>query len=73
MSKILEVENLATYFHTFKGVVKSVDRISFSMEEGEVLGVVGESGGGKSVTGFSIIRLIDPPGEITADYVLFDG
>ena len=38
MSKILEVENLATYFHTFKGVVKSVDRISFSMEEGEVLG-----------------------------------
>ena len=67
MSKILEVENLATYFHTFKGVVKSVDRISFSMEEGEVLGVVGESGGGKSVTGFSIIRLIDPPGEIFQD------
>jgi len=73
MSKILEVENLATYFHTFKGVVKSVDRISFSMEEGEVLGVVGESGGGKSVTGFSVIKLIDPPGKITADKIEFDG
>ena len=73
MSKILEVENLATHFHTFKGVVKAVDGISFSMEEGEVLGVVGESGGGKSVTGFSIIRLIDPPGKVTADKILFDG
>jgi len=73
MSKILEVENLATYFHTFKGVVKSVDHISFSMEEGEVLGVVGESGGGKSVTGFSVIKLIDPPGQIQADRILFDG
>ena len=55
MANILEVKNLATYFHTFKGVVKAVDHISFSMEEGEVLGVVGESGCGKSVTGFSLI------------------
>ena len=73
MKKILEVENLSTYYHTFKGVVKSVDHISFSMNEGEVLGVVGESGGGKSVTGFSIIRLIDEPGVINADRILFDG
>lgn len=73
MAKILEVENLSTYFHTFKGVVKSVDHISFSMEEGEILGVVGESGGGKSVTGFSIIRLIDEPGVVQADKILFDG
>lgn len=73
MSKILEVENLATYYHTFKGVVKSVDGISFSMDEGEVLGIVGESGGGKSVTGFSIIKLIDDPGVISADKIIFDG
>lgn len=73
MKKLLEVENLSTYYHTFKGVVKSVDHISFSMNEGEVLGVVGESGGGKSVTGFSIIRLIDEPGVINADKLLFDG
>ncbi len=73
MKKLLEVENLSTYYHTFKGVVKSVDHISVSMNEGEVLGVVGESGGGKSVTGFSIIRLIDEPGVINADKLLFDG
>ena len=73
MANILEVENLATYFHTFKGVVKAVDHISFSMEEGEVLGVVGESGCGKSVTGFSLIKLIDPPGKIQADKIEFDG
>ena len=73
MKKLLEVENLSTYYHTFKGVVKSVDHISFSMHEGEILGVVGESGGGKSVTGFSIIRLIDEPGVINADKLLFDG
>ena len=73
MKKLLEVENLSTYYHTFKGVVKSVDHISFSMNEGEILGVVGESGGGKSVTGFSIIRLIDEPGVINADKLLFDG
>ena len=73
MKKLLEVENLSTYYHTFKGVVKSVDHISFSMNEGEVLGVVGESGGGKSVTGFSIIRLIDEPGVINADKLMFDG
>ncbi|MEG1548474.1 MAG: ABC transporter ATP-binding protein [Clostridia bacterium] len=73
MAKILEVENLTTYFHTFKGVVKAVDHISFSMEEGEILGVVGESGGGKSVTGFSIIGLVDEPGEVKADKIFFSG
>ncbi len=73
MANILEVKNLATCFHTFYGDVKAVNHISFSMKEGEILGVVGESGGGKSITGFSIIRLIDPPGEVTADALLFDG
>lgn len=73
MEKLLEVKNLCTYFHTFKGVVKAVDHVSFSMEEGEILGVVGESGGGKSITGFSIIRLVDEPGIVQADEILFDG
>ncbi len=73
MSKILEVDNLSTYFHTFKGVVKAVDHISFSMEEGEILGVVGESGGGKSITAFSIIGLVDEPGQIQADCINFNG
>lgn len=71
--KILVVESLKTYFNTFKGVVKAVDNISFDMHEGEILGVVGESGGGKSVTGFSIIRLIEEPGIIEADKIYFDG
>jgi oligopeptide/dipeptide ABC transporter ATP-binding protein len=71
--KILEVKSLKTYFHTFKGVVKSVDDISFDMHEGEILGVVGESGGGKSITGFSIIRLIDEPGVIDAEKIYFNG
>ncbi len=73
MKKILEVSNLRTYFNTFKGVVKAVDGVSFNMYEGEVVGVVGESGGGKSITGFSIIKLIDEPGIINADKIEFNG
>lgn len=59
---LLQVENLRTYFHTFRGVVKAVDGISFSLDEGQVLGIVGESGSGKSVSSFSILKLIEPPG-----------
>lgn len=59
---LLEVKDLKTWFHTFKGVVKSVDGVSFRLKRGEILGIVGESGGGKSITGFSILKLIDPPG-----------
>lgn len=69
--KLLEVKGLRTYFHTFKGIVRAVDNVSFDIHEGEILGVVGESGGGKSITGFSIIRLIDEPGKIESGEVLF--
>ena len=61
---LLQVENLRTYFHTFRGVVKAVDGISFSLDEGQVLGIVGESGSGKSVSSFSILKLIEPPGVV---------
>ena len=62
---LLEVENLRTYFRTDAGLAKSVDGVSFSVAQGEVLGIVGESGCGKSVTSLSIMRLIpEPPGEI---------
>jgi oligopeptide/dipeptide ABC transporter ATP-binding protein len=73
-SLLLEVKNLKTHFHTDDGVVKAVDGVSFDLDEGEILGIVGESGCGKSVTAFSIIRLIpDPPGKILAGEVVFEG
>ena len=71
--KILEVKNLRTYFHTFKGVVKAVDDVSFDLNEGEILGIVGESGGGKSITGFSLINLIEEPGVIESGSIMFEG
>lgn len=71
--KLLEVKNLSTCFYTFKGTVKAVDNVSFHIGEGEILGVVGESGAGKSVTGFSIIGLIDEPGKIEAGEIIFNG
>src|SRR5688572_22127953 len=62
---LLEVTNLRTYFKTDAGIARSVDGVSFSIEKGEVLGIVGESGCGKSVTSLSLMRLIpQPPGEI---------
>ena len=70
---LLQVKGLRTWFHTFKGVVKAVDDVSFDIRVGEVLAVVGESGGGKSVTGFSVIRLIDEPGRIESGEILFAG
>ncbi|MDX1810001.1 MAG: ABC transporter ATP-binding protein [Sulfurospirillaceae bacterium] len=70
---LLEVNNLKTHFFTRNGVVKSVDGISFSIEKGEILGIVGESGAGKSITGFSILGLIDKPGKIVDGEILFDG
>ena len=63
--KLLEIEDLKTYFYTEAGTAKAVDGISFDIFQGEVLGIVGESGSGKSVTSLSINRLIpNPPGEI---------
>ncbi len=70
---LLEVKNLKTHFFTRAGVVKSVDGISFSIEEGRILGIVGESGAGKSITGFSILKLIDKPGKIVEGEILFNG
>ena len=66
-------ENRRRYFHTFKGVVKAVDGISFSLGKGEILGIVGESGSGKSVTCFSILKLIEEPGKVQADEIWFQG
>src|SRR6476661_2762647 len=70
---VLSVENLKTYFFTKAGVVKAVDDVSFSVDEGKVLGLVGESGSGKTVTGFSIMGLVDPPGRIVGGRVLLEG
>lgn len=72
-NKILEVKNLKTHFHTFQGVVKAVDDVSFDLYEGEILGIVGESGGGKSITGFSVINLIEEPGRIVQGEINFEG
>ncbi len=74
MAKLLEISNLTTHFFTQDGVVKAVDGISYDLEEGEVLGVVGESGCGKSVHALSIMRLVpSPPGRTVAGEVVFEG
>ncbi len=70
---LLEVRNLQTRFELFRGTVKAVDGVDFTLREGEILGIVGESGGGKSVTGFSLLGLIDPPGRVAAGEVIFRG
>ncbi len=70
---LLEVEDLRVEFPTRRGVLVAVDGISFAIEEGEVLGVVGESGAGKSLTGMSIIGLLEPPGRIAEGRVRLDG
>ncbi len=70
---MLEVKNLKTYFYTEDGVVKAVDGVDFTVNRGEVLGLVGESGCGKSVTSLSIMRLISAPGRIVDGQVVFDG
>lgn len=73
MSNILEVRNLKTSFFTGAGVVKAVDDVSFSLARGETLGLVGESGCGKSVTAMSITRLVSPPGRVVGGQILLDG
>ncbi len=71
---LLDVRGLRTYFHVMDGTVKAVDGVDFSLARGATLGLVGESGCGKSVTAHTIMRLIDiPPGEIAAGEVWFDG
>jgi len=68
---LLEVKNLKTHFKTPKGTVRAVDGISFSLDEGKVLGIVGESGSGKSVTAYSILQILTPPGKIVGGSVVF--
>ena len=74
MGMLLQVKELRTYFYTLDGVVKAVDGISYDMEEGEILGLVGESGCGKSISALSLLQLIpSPPGKIVGGEVLFQG
>lgn len=74
MAPLLEVRDLQTNFFTQDGVVKAVNGVSFHVERGETLGIVGESGCGKSVTSLSIMRLVpSPPGKIVGGQILFDG
>ncbi|MGB0604852.1 MAG: ABC transporter ATP-binding protein [Candidatus Latescibacterota bacterium] len=71
---LLEVRNLCTYFHTEEGLGKAVDGVSFELRRGETLGLVGESGCGKSVSALSVMRLIpQPPGQIESGEILFGG
>jgi len=71
---LLDVRDLRTYFHVMDGTVRAVDGVSFSIRRGQTLGMVGESGCGKSVTALSIMRLLDiPPAEIASGEIIFEG
>ena len=77
---ILEVKNVEKFFYGNKKlfqkdrpVVKAVNDVSFTINEGETFGIVGESGSGKSVTSFSILKLVEDPGVVDADHIMFDG
>ena len=70
---ILQVKNLKTYFHTEAGLVKAVNDVSFNVEKGKTLGIVGESGCGKSITSLSIMGLVERPGKIEGGEILFEG
>jgi peptide/nickel transport system ATP-binding protein len=69
----LQVEDLKTCFFTKNGVATAVDGVSFTLRPGEIMGLVGESGSGKSMTGYSIVGLVDPPGEVVDGRILYHG
>jgi oligopeptide transport system ATP-binding protein len=71
--RILEVTDLSTHFKSEAGEVRAVDRISFHLDEGETLGLVGESGCGKSITALSLVRLVPPPGRIVSGRIVYKG
>ncbi|GED72898.1 dipeptide/oligopeptide/nickel ABC transporter ATP-binding protein [Brevibacillus reuszeri] len=70
---VLEMNNLKTYFYTDKGVIPAVDDVSIKVKKGQIIGIVGESGCGKSMTSLSIMQLISPPGKIADGEILFEG
>ena len=70
---LLSVRNLHTYFFTGRGVVRAVNGVSFDVYAGELLGIVGESGCGKTVSALSILRLVDAPGRVVQGEIIFDG
>ncbi|MEP7040821.1 MAG: ABC transporter ATP-binding protein [Chloroflexota bacterium] len=71
--RLLDVRDLHTSFKTSDGVVRAVDGVNFHVDRGEILGLVGESGCGKSVTSLSLMGLVAPPGKVSAGEVIFDG
>ena len=74
LDNLLTIRDLHTYFYTEDGVVKALNGVNLDIKRGEVLGLVGESGCGKSVTALSILRLIqDPPGKIIRGAIWFEG
>ncbi|MCM3576112.1 ABC transporter ATP-binding protein [Mesobacillus subterraneus] len=73
MAAVLTVENLSTFFKTEKGIARAVENVSFSVEEGEMLGLIGESGCGKTTVAQSILRLIEFPGKVVAGSVHLNG
>ncbi|MEM0453651.1 MAG: ABC transporter ATP-binding protein [Sulfolobales archaeon] len=70
---LLEVRDLKTYYYTLKGIVRAIDGISFALDEGRVLGIAGESGCGKSTLGYSLMKLVPPPGKIVGGDIVIDG
>lgn len=73
MTLLLKISQLKTYFYTLEGVVKAVDGVSLTVKKKEVVGLVGESGCGKSTTALSVVRLVPPPGRIVEGEIVFDG
>src|SRR5512141_3112765 len=72
MTSLLSVRDLKTYFYMDEGVVKAVDGVSFDVYSGQVFGIVGESGCGKSVTMKAVLRIVEPPGRIAGGEILLD-
>ena len=73
MSNLLNIKDLVVRFYTYEGVVKAIEGVNLDVKEGEILGIVGETGCGKTVTGLSIVRLIPPPGKIEGGTIFFKG
>lgn len=73
LKPLLSIRNLETFYHTSKGLIRAVDDVSLEIDEGEIVGLVGESGCGKSTLALSIVRLVSDPGRIASGEILFEG